>query len=294
MLRAVIGATEGAARLPSSGHGGIQSLLIGLLGFGALLALGYFGLKFLSRRGPAAGRGTGLRVLDRMAVSRESMILVVRVAGRILTVGVTKDGMSTLCELTQEEWEASPAPAPASPVGADPCVRPDPGVPASPVRGFWGRFAHNLGVYAGVLPKGTSPARPPSAPPSASCYREAAAENKNLGPGLQGQPPSENVGFDTWLHRAAAEAVRAAPVTARPAVSAPTAGPAGLAEPTEPTETEPAEEDMLPAPHRADYNAAIERMKQFGRMERPAQRTPLGGWIPPAPFGTAPPPAPAA
>ncbi|MDR1158647.1 MAG: flagellar biosynthetic protein FliO [Oscillospiraceae bacterium] len=280
MLWALIGATEGAARFSSPGGEGFQSLFVGLLGFAALLALLYFGLKFLTRRGRAAARGNGLRVLDRMAVSRENMILVIQVAGRILTVGVTKDGMSALCELTREEWEASRAPAsasvrsaecgvlsgetsraPASASGAFPASE------APGVRGFWRRFAHNLGVYAGVLPKGTPAARPPSA------------------------SPSETGGFDAWLRRAASAQAAETPPADASAARADSAEAPPIVHMTPTVSATPAAAEA----HRVDYNVAIERMKQFGRMERPAQRTPLGGFIPPTPFGTPPaPPTPAA
>jgi hypothetical protein len=188
---------------------------------------------------------------------------------------------------------ASPASGAASPAPATPDIG-----------GFWRRFAHNLGVYSGVLPKGTPPARPSS-------------------------PPSEAGGFDAWLRRAASAAAPVpaqapeAPYSPQPAARSTAGAPkdplstqhaelntgATAGAPKDPRSTQHAahstgapEVPLSPpqsvpstgAPAGAptvDYNAAIERMKQFGRMERPAQRTPLGGWIPPAPFGT-PPPAP--
>ncbi|MDR0381816.1 MAG: flagellar biosynthetic protein FliO [Oscillospiraceae bacterium] len=275
MLRAVIGVTEGAA----SGGGGFQSLFVGLLGFAALLALGYFGLRYLSRRGPAAARGRGLRVLDRMAVSRENMILIVRVAGRILTVGVTKEGMSTLCELTREEWETNRAEPSDSARTFDEDMPEESETLEEPegILGFLRRFAHNLGVCAGVLPKGTPPARPPMSRPAPRAAAEAA----------------EAGAFDACLRRAETEWAAAPEPRAKPRAAFRTEPRTEIrAETYAEPRVEPRVEVEPPAPEfRVDYNAAIERMKQCGRMERPAQRTPLGGWVPPAPFGTPPPPS---
>ncbi|MDR3207741.1 MAG: flagellar biosynthetic protein FliO, partial [Oscillospiraceae bacterium] len=170
----------------------------GLLLFVAILAACWFGLRFLSRRGGLSTRGRHMQVLDRLALGRDNTLLLVRVAGRLLAVGVAKEGLRTLCELdadalTEEETPERPAlrrftvsKAPSGAVTRPAENRADapqpeilqpetvlqtprPESPAAPsainFKGFWRRFTHNLGVYSGFV-KDRAPARPdvPAAP----------------------------------------------------------------------------------------------------------------------------------
>ncbi|HET9657808.1 MAG TPA: flagellar biosynthetic protein FliO [Kineosporiaceae bacterium] len=56
----------------------------------------------LARRAAGRGHGRGLRVLDRIALTRESSLAVVEVAGRGLVLGVGPQGVRVLTELDAE------------------------------------------------------------------------------------------------------------------------------------------------------------------------------------------------
>ncbi len=90
--------------------------LLGILLVMVLVLVGcYFVTRWagtgLSLRIGAQGAGGRLRVLDRLPVGRDQVILVVQAAGRFLILGSSPSGFSLLCELTEEEgaqWIGSP------------------------------------------------------------------------------------------------------------------------------------------------------------------------------------------
>ena len=53
----------------------------------------------LARRASVRGPGVGLRVLDRVGLSREAAVVVVGVAGRALVLGITAQNVTVLTEL---------------------------------------------------------------------------------------------------------------------------------------------------------------------------------------------------
>ena len=83
----------------------IQWLLsfIGVLGL--IFVLFYF-LKKLNRR--ISVSGGRLKVLDRIGIGRDGMLLVVSVCGKVMLVGVTAHRIDKLCDLdvTEEEYAA--------------------------------------------------------------------------------------------------------------------------------------------------------------------------------------------
>lgn len=83
----------------------IQWLLsfIGVLG---LMAVLFYALKKLNKRISVAGGR--LKVLDRVSIGRDGMMLVVSVCGRVMLVGVTSQRIEKLCDLdvTEEEYTA--------------------------------------------------------------------------------------------------------------------------------------------------------------------------------------------
>ena len=236
------------------GNKGMWPLVGGLLGFVAILALSYFGLRYMSRRNLLSARGRHLQVVDRMAVGRDSTILLVRVADKVLVTGVGKEGFNTLCEMSAAELETEEPERPAVP-----------SVKTSD--GFWGRFWHNLKVSAGLLPKGTPLRRPERDEPT------------------DGETPSA---FGDVLRRSQEELAddadstqSAAPQAApkKPTASKPTGIPQKpvAPQPVAPQPVAPqavAASQATAAPQATvapDYNSAIERMKAFGRMEIEAQ-----------------------
>lgn len=60
-----------------------------------------------ARRAGVAGDGLGLRVVDRVGLTRESAVAVVEVAGRGLVLGTGAHGVTLLAELDAAELEAT-------------------------------------------------------------------------------------------------------------------------------------------------------------------------------------------
>lgn len=82
----------------------IQWLLsfIGVLG---LMAVLFYALRKLNKR--ISTGGGRLKVLDRISIGRDGMLLVVSVCGRVMLVGVTSQRIEKLCDLDVSEEEYS-------------------------------------------------------------------------------------------------------------------------------------------------------------------------------------------
>ncbi len=74
--------------------------------FGLLFLFLYAMKKFSS--GVSVLNGSKMRVLDRVTLGRDGMLLVVSVAGKLMLVGVTPQRIEKLCdlEMTPEEYAA--------------------------------------------------------------------------------------------------------------------------------------------------------------------------------------------
>ncbi len=72
-----------------------------------LLFLFLFAMKKFSR-GVSVLNGSKMRVLDRVTVGREGMLLVVSVGGKLMLIGATPQHIEKLCdlEMTPEEYTA--------------------------------------------------------------------------------------------------------------------------------------------------------------------------------------------
>ncbi len=84
-----------------------------ILSLGAVLAL-MFGLVFVLKRfGVAGGVSSELSVpihiLGRKSLQPKKSVVVLKIAGKILVVGISEQGMNMLTELTDEEVRASGA-----------------------------------------------------------------------------------------------------------------------------------------------------------------------------------------
>ena len=66
----------------------------------------------LARRASVRGPGVGLRVVDRVGLSREAAVAVVAVAGRALVLGITAQNVTVLTELDPETSAELLAPPP--------------------------------------------------------------------------------------------------------------------------------------------------------------------------------------
>lgn len=76
---------------------------MGVLG---LIVLLFYALKKFNRR-VSIGTGSKLRVLDRVNLGRDGMLLVISVNGKLMLVGSTPQRIEKLCDLDMTEEEYS-------------------------------------------------------------------------------------------------------------------------------------------------------------------------------------------
>lgn len=76
--------------------------LISFLGVIGLIFLLFYALKKLNKR-VSVGSGSRLRVLDRVSLGKDGMLLVVSAAGKLMLIGVTPQRVEKLCDLDQSE-----------------------------------------------------------------------------------------------------------------------------------------------------------------------------------------------
>ena len=90
-----------------------------------VLAIAY-GLARLARRSTSASMARGVRVVDRLALTRDASLAVVQVAGRGLVLGITSQSVSVLTEieptLLLQHYRTAAHPAPVHPMTATPGV----------------------------------------------------------------------------------------------------------------------------------------------------------------------------
>ncbi|MCM1055561.1 MAG: flagellar biosynthetic protein FliO [Bacteroides sp.] len=79
--------------------------LFSFLGVLGLIVLLFYALKKLNKR-VSVGSGSKLRVLDRVNLGRDGMLLVVSVDGKLMLIGVTPQRVEKLCDMesTEEEY----------------------------------------------------------------------------------------------------------------------------------------------------------------------------------------------
>lgn len=88
----------------------VGRVLVSLVAVVALAAV----VARLARRATVRGDGVGLRVIDRVGLSREASLAVVAVADRALVVGVTAGGVTLLTELDPSVLQDPEPPAGAA------------------------------------------------------------------------------------------------------------------------------------------------------------------------------------
>lgn len=80
--------------------------LCSFLGVLGLIVLLFYALKKFNRR-VSIGTGSKLRVLDRVNLGRDGMLLVISVNGKLMLVGSTPQRIEKLCDLDMTEEEYS-------------------------------------------------------------------------------------------------------------------------------------------------------------------------------------------
>ena len=78
--------------------------LLSFIGVMGLMAVLFYALRKLNKR--ISTGGGRLKVLDRISIGRDGMLLVISVCGRVMLVGVTSQRIEKLCDLdvTEEEY----------------------------------------------------------------------------------------------------------------------------------------------------------------------------------------------
>lgn len=108
------GAEATAGQNPLSG---ILSLLGALLVLGLVLFLAYKSSRWLgSRYGVQSLRGSHMEVLERVVLAPDRFLVLVRLRGRVLLLGVTAQRIETLAQLDPADYsDLTPPAAPSSP-----------------------------------------------------------------------------------------------------------------------------------------------------------------------------------
>lgn len=212
-----------------------MTFIMGLFGFVALIFAARFFLRWMARRPLPSGEH--IKILDRIAVTRDAMLMLVEVAGRIVLIGVSKDKTEFLCEFDSEEITDSPdftavsAPTPSSALNSD----------SDEGGGFVQRFLHNFKIAAGFAPKNAQPLRPDTQPPRDRTLKRVV----RVRPGAGRVNQAQSFDFNKILQNS---------------ISAPGA-------PREPEQPAP----KLPA----NYMEAIERVKQYANIDEPIKPKPV-------------------
>ncbi len=76
--------------------------LLSFIGVIGLIFLLFWAMKKLNKR-VSIGSGSRLRVLDRVSLGKDGMLLVISAAGKLMLIGVTPQRVEKLCDLDQTE-----------------------------------------------------------------------------------------------------------------------------------------------------------------------------------------------
>ena len=83
-------------------------LILSLIGVIGLILMLFYALRKFNNR-VSVGDGNRMRVIDRINLGRDGMMLVVSVCGRLMLVGVTAQRIEKICDLDITEGEYFPA-----------------------------------------------------------------------------------------------------------------------------------------------------------------------------------------
>lgn len=83
--------------------GSFWELLIALVVVVIFFFLAWFVTRLVATNGSMTGKGKHIIVLEKLPLTRDSFLMIVRVFDRVLLVGVTPQGMTTLKELDSAE-----------------------------------------------------------------------------------------------------------------------------------------------------------------------------------------------
>lgn len=89
-------------------------VVLSLIGVIGLIIVLLYALRKLTKRVSVIG-GSRLKVLDRISVGRDGMVLVISVSGKLMVIGATPNHIEKICdiEMSEEEYTAQSANTPA-------------------------------------------------------------------------------------------------------------------------------------------------------------------------------------
>jgi flagellar protein FliO/FliZ len=67
--------------------------------------LAWFLTRIIATNGSSNGKGKHITVIEKFPISRDSSLMIIKVTDKILLVGVTANGMTTLKEIDQESFD---------------------------------------------------------------------------------------------------------------------------------------------------------------------------------------------
>lgn len=93
--------------------GGLEIALL-ILVCVAVIAAAYYTTRFIARRAGGGGKSRHMQVLDRLAISNDKQIFIIKAGGKVHMLGITGQNINHLAELDEAEMDFA-EPEPASP-----------------------------------------------------------------------------------------------------------------------------------------------------------------------------------
>lgn len=92
-----------------SAAGRVFTVLFTIILFVIILYLAYLTTRYIGKKYSAFGgvNGKNIKVIDRMAVSQDKLLMIVKAGGKTMLIGVSKDHMEFLSELDESQLTAS-------------------------------------------------------------------------------------------------------------------------------------------------------------------------------------------
>lgn len=89
--------------MPNTDYAGTVSLMGTMLTLTAVLLVAWFLLRWIMKKMPSQGGSRHIKLLDRVAVTPDKCLLLVRVAEKTMLVGMTSHAVEKLCDIEDPE-----------------------------------------------------------------------------------------------------------------------------------------------------------------------------------------------
>jgi flagellar protein FliO/FliZ len=84
------------------GFGDILSIFVSLILFIGIILLAMYSTKFIGKRFAISAGGKNMKIIERIALAPDKMLLLVKVADKVMLVGVTAGQFTNLAEIDGE------------------------------------------------------------------------------------------------------------------------------------------------------------------------------------------------